>query len=113
MLHKNDNSMIKQVINEVGETQLSTEKITSDVKILYFNAEWCGACTIMTPIIEKNINPNMLIKLDFNNDYDSFEKYNINQIPTIIISQNEEEKERQVGVINEKNLIELIQKYKI
>ena len=55
--------------------------------ILYFSAPWCEPCKQLGPIIDSLISEGIDVK-KINTDYDVFlvEKYNIKNVPTLILT---------------------------
>ena len=64
-----------------------------------FFAEWCGPCKLMAPIL----------KVDVDKNPGPAQTYNIQGVPTLIIFKNGEIKWRQSGVVNARQLQNVIQ----
>ena len=80
-----------------------------------FWAEWCAPCRLMEPMLEQ-LASNFagratLGKLDIDANAALAERYEILGVPTIIVFDKGEVKEKTVGVIDEDYLTEIIEKY--
>lgn len=86
-------------------------------KIIKFSASWCAPCKAMKPIFDKVSSMKEFENLEFlsydiEEDEDGVElveKYNIRNVPTIVIADEDNEPIKKIiGLINEKELINLI-----
>jgi thioredoxin-like negative regulator of GroEL len=81
------------------------------MKVLKFYAEWCGPCKglsmviksaadkITIPIEEVNIDENLMMS----------QMFNIRSVPTmVLVDKDEKEIKRQVGTMNETQLLEFL-----
>jgi thioredoxin 1 len=66
-------------------------------KILYFSAEWCGPCKQLGPTMEGLRNQINYTKIDVDQDQESSIKYGVRNIPTLILLENGEVKNKLVG----------------
>lgn len=88
------------------------------MKILKIGAVWCSGCLVMRPRwqkIEKQIPDLVTEYFDFDERKDIVEQYHIEntKLPVFIFLDKENnELERKTGEVEEKDLVELINKYK-
>ena len=66
-------------------------------KILYISAEWCGPCKQLGPTMEGLRNQINYTKIDVDQDQESSIKYGVRNIPTLILLENGEVKNKLVG----------------
>lgn len=80
-------------------------------EILKFEAEWCGQCKALTPILNKVINNHKDITLkviDVEANEDAVSKYSIRNLPTLIFKNDSEELKRTTGVLTAEALEKVI-----
>jgi len=80
-----------------------------------FFAEWCGPCKMMPPIL-KQVKDNLkdtvsIIKIDVDKNQAIAQAYQVQGIPTLIIFQNGQIKWRQSGVVQSKQLEQVLKQY--
>lgn len=71
-------------------------------KILKFEAEWCGQCKALTPILKKvleNHTDITLTTIDIETEEEITLKYNIRNLPTLIFIKDNIEVGRTSGVL--------------
>lgn len=80
-------------------------------KILKFEAEWCGQCKALSPILKKVINNHKDITLeiiDVEANEDVVSKYGIRNLPTLIFENDSKEIKRTTGVLTAEALGKII-----
>jgi thioredoxin 1 len=74
-----------------------------------FYATWCGPCKAMNPVLESvetELGSDLIYKIDVDKNRDLVEKLGIRSVPTFILFENGEEKERKSGMLEKSYLIE-------
>ena len=99
---------------EIKENELE-EKIKNNQKKVVVDcyAPWCGPCKLLSPIMDevaKEIETCEFYKINVDNAEKLSVQYGIMSIPTILIFENGELKEKTIGLKQKDELIELLKK---
>ena len=94
------------------------EIISSDKPVLVdFYAEWCGPCKMMAPILKEVKNAMgdgvTIIKVDVDKNPQAANAYQVQGVPTLIIFQKGAIKWRQAGVVQARQLQQLLQQFAV
>ena len=93
---------------EVNKDNFDKEVLQSEKRVLVdFNAEWCGPCKMMKPVLEEISTSNNEIKIvsiNVDNEDELASKYNISSIPCLVLIENGEEINRSIGLISRSEL---------
>ena len=90
------------------------EEIKDKLVLVDFYATWCGPCRMMHPIIEEVAREESIkiIKVDVDKHDELARNYGIMSIPTIILFQNGNLVEKNVGFIPKEQLLTMINSYR-
>jgi thioredoxin 1 len=72
-----------------------------------FYADWCGPCKKMDPILQKisRENPNVnLLKIDADSNITITEKFEVEEIPTLLLFKNGQQIWRNTGIVSENEI---------
>jgi thioredoxin 1 len=105
--------MAGQNIVELTDQNFEQEVLKSDVPVLVdFWAEWCMPCRMLTPTMEKIAGDYAgkvkVGKVDTDANRDTALKYNISNIPTVILFKSGEMSQRFVGLRPERDFKEAL-----
>lgn len=88
-------------IIEITSQNFEEKVLRSDTPVLLdFWADWCMPCKMLSPIIDEvaEEKPDLLIgKINVDNEPDLAVRFGIMSIPTLIVMENGEEKNKAVG----------------
>lgn len=77
-------------------------------QILYFTATWCGPCKLLKPKIQAMQSQLPITILDVDTNSEAVGKYSIRNVPTIIVTNGNNEIGRLVGNnITQERIVEL------
>ena len=88
------------------------EVLKADKPVLVdFNADWCGPCQMMKPIVEdfaKNHDNCKVVSVNIDEEDILAAKYEISSIPCIVVFKDGEEVARKIGVQSAKKLEKML-----
>ena len=91
------------------------ETIKNGITVVDFFASWCGPCRMMAPILEEiqeELGDSVKIcKVDVDESEELARKYGVMMIPTIIIFENGEVREKHVGLWQKDEALDEIKSY--
>ncbi len=99
----------------LGSDELDKVLLNNSLTLVDFYASWCAPCKMQTPLLiefnEEMTGKVKIIKVDVDQNPEIANKYSVQSIPTIILFQNGEEKEKTVGLTAKATLSEMLIKY--
>jgi thioredoxin len=93
-------------IEEIDDSNFAKVVLGSSRPVLVdFWAQWCAPCRALAPIVEavaeRYAENAQVVKLNIDRNPSAVEKFRIEAIPTLIVFQDGEEKERIIGAVSE------------
>ncbi len=93
-----------------------TDIINGSVPVLIdFSAEWCQPCKMMPPIlkdVKKQLGDRLrILKVDVDRNPAIAQKYQIRNVPTLMVFKNGQVVFRQAGVIPAQQIIQMLQEH--
>ncbi|MBR3180890.1 thioredoxin [Candidatus Saccharibacteria bacterium] len=91
-------------------------QIKTNLTFVDFNADWCGPCQILKPVIEElaedyeSDSDVKILSVNIDDSPELAERYSVSGIPCLILFRNGEEIDRSVGVAPKKAFVKLIEK---
>lgn len=83
------------------------------MKLIKITAMWCMSCILMNDRIDdvlKDINDLELVELDYDDDEDIVDKYDVGKtLPVLILMDDDKEIRRSIGEKSEKELKEFLE----
>jgi thioredoxin 1 len=99
------------ITNVKNELDIDLNK-NDGIVLIDFYADWCGPCKMMTPVLENvnDIYPNItILKINVDNFKELSLKHDVSNIPTLDIYERGQKKNRQVGYVPEKKLLDILE----
>ncbi len=97
---------------EVTKDNFDIEVLKSEIKVLAdFNADWCGPCKMIKPMIEEIAEDNddiKIVSINIDDEDDLVEKYEVASIPCLVLFDKGKEVNRHVGLISKDDIEKLI-----
>ena len=97
---------------EVNGKNFESEVLNSDKVVLAdFNAQWCGPCKMLKPIIDGIANERddiKVVSIDIDDEDELADKYEVVSIPCLVVFKDGEEVNRSVGFKAKQDILKLI-----
>ena len=89
------------------------EVLKSEIPVLAdFNAEWCGPCKSMRPMLDELAEGNTkykIVSIDIDEEDELAEDYEIASIPCLVVFKGGEEVDRSIGLIPKDSIAALME----
>lgn len=95
----------------LSSKEFEEKVLKSNKKVLVdFFATWCGPCKMLAPILEQVQGETdvEIVKVDIDESMDLARKYGIMSVPTMILFENGEEKDRVTGLRQKSQILSFI-----
>lgn len=78
-----------------------------------FNADWCGPCQMMKPVVEalgERHEELKVVSVNVDRDEELSDSYGVSTIPCLVLFKDGEELAREVGVVSPKKLEKMVKR---
>jgi thioredoxin 1 len=105
---------MSEYVSEVNESDFDQVVLKSKRPVLVdFWAEWCGPCRTLAPIVETIAeqygDAARVVKLNVDDNPSVVQRYRVEAIPTLILFQDGEEKDRIIGAVSNETIARAIE----
>ena len=98
---------------EITKDNFENEVLKSDKPVLAdFNADWCGPCQMLKPILEElseSYEGYKFVSINIDDEDELAEEYDVASIPCLVIFKDGAETERSIGMKPREALEELLE----
>ena len=100
------------MIKEITSDNFKEEVLKNDKTALVdFNADWCGPCRMLRPILEElasELDKVEIVSINVDEEESLALEYNVSSIPCLVVIENGKEINRSIGLISKEEVINLI-----
>lgn len=99
-------------IVNLTRNNFKTEVMQSDKTVLIdFWAEWCGPCSMMSPVIDEvaeTLSDVKVCKVNVDEASDLASMFGIESIPTLVVIKNGQTVNKSIGLISKEQVLQLL-----
>ena len=96
------------MLKRLEQNEKLMEIIKKGVWLVDFSATWCGPCRMLEPVLESASESYNIVTIDVDRHSELASSYGIMSVPSLLIFNNGELKNRQVGYKNLEEIKELM-----
>ena len=89
-------------IVEINKDTFENEVLKSDIPVLVdFNADWCGPCMMLRPILDElseERSDYKIVSINIDDEDELAEEYGVSSIPCLVVFKDGKEVKRSVGL---------------
>lgn len=97
---------------EGNKNNFKKEVLENEKQVLVdFNANWCGPCKMLKPILEEissNDESIKIVSIDIDEEDELAEQYNVSSIPCLVLFDKGNEVKRNIGLISKDEIEKMI-----
>ncbi|MBR2830792.1 thioredoxin [Candidatus Saccharibacteria bacterium] len=97
----------------IGNKENFSELIGEGVVLVDFNADWCGPCQMMKPVVEEFAKLHgdvKVVSVNVDDEEELSEQYEVSTIPCLVMMKDGAEVAREIGVMPPKKLEKMLEK---
>lgn len=96
-------------MKELNKDNFTENVLKEKGKVLVdFNADWCGPCRMLKPILEEIAKDYKVYSLNVDKNDELAASYDVMSIPCLILFEDGKIKDRSVGMTSRDNILEML-----
>ena len=104
--------MDENAILEVTKNSFNDKVLKSNQKVLVdFNADWCGPCQMLKPVLEefaKDRSDLKIASVNVDDEEELAEEYGVSSIPCLVLFKKGKELKRKIGLVSRSDLEKMV-----
>ena len=99
------------MLKVVNENNFEEEVLKKEKVLIDFNADWCGPCKMLGPVVEtvsNDITDVSFVSVNVDENPNLAKKYGVMSIPCLVVLEKGEEIKRSVGLISRDEIEKLV-----
>ena len=96
---------------EITNDNFNKEVLEQELVLVDFNADWCGPCKMLKPILEEisNERSTKIVSVNVDDNMELAREYGIMTIPCLILFKDGKEFKRSVGLKSKEDIISMME----
>ena len=96
---------------EINNDNFKSEVLENELVLVDFNADWCGPCQMLKPILEEisNEKSTKIVSVNVDDNMELAREYGIMTIPCLILFKDGKEYKRSVGLKSKDDIISMME----
>lgn len=96
---------------EINNDNFKEEVLNQELVLVDFNANWCGPCKMLKPVLEEITEERKfkIVSLNVDDNMELAKEYGIMTIPCLILFKNGKEVNRSVGLKSKEDIISMME----
>ena len=96
---------------EINNDNFKSEVLDQGLVLVDFNADWCGPCQMLKPVLEEinNERNTKIVSVNVDDNMDLAREYGVMTIPCLVLFKDGKEIKRSVGLKSKDDIISMME----
>ena len=98
---------------ELNKASFKEKVLEEEERVLVdFNADWCGPCQMMKPVleeVEKEAGEGRVFSVNIDENEDLAEEFEVSSIPCLVVFRGGKEIKRSIGAMSKQKVLKLLE----
>lgn len=96
---------------EINNDNFNKEVLEQELVLVDFNADWCGPCQMLKPVLDEinNERSTKIVSVNVDDNMELAKEYGIMTIPCLILFKDGKEIKRSVGLKSKEDIISMME----